>query len=123
MHSAVGGRGVNSEEIEKKKMHDELRSLVDKYELMAKRMGSSSSVEQFLTRTDHPYSEEVMAIPLLAKFKVPQIDLYDRSKNPIDHLKNFKAHMTFHGFPGEVACRLPIYTKGNSAGMVQDPSP
>ncbi|XP_040992588.1 uncharacterized protein LOC121239400 [Juglans microcarpa x Juglans regia] len=84
---------------------------------MAKRMGGSSSVEQLLTRTDLPYREEVMVVPLPPKFKVPQIDLYDGSKDPVDHLKNFKTHMTLYGFPGEVACHsFPLTLKGIARG-------
>ncbi|KAF5458728.1 hypothetical protein F2P56_022738 [Juglans regia] len=84
---------------------------------MEKRMGGSSSVEQLLTRTDLPYSEEVMAVPLPSIFKVPHIDLYDGSKDPIDHLENFIAHMTLSGFPGEVACRaFRLMLKGIARG-------
>lgn len=62
--------GVNAEELEKKRLHDELRSLVDKYEEMSRKIGGSSSVEQLLNQTDLSYSDEVMAIQLLPKFKV-----------------------------------------------------
>lgn len=67
--------GIKNEELEKKILHDKLRSLVDYYEEMTKRMRGSSSIEQLLiTCTDLPYSEEVTVVPLPFKFKVPQID-------------------------------------------------
>lgn len=62
---------MHGEELEKRKLHDKLRSLVDKYEEIARRMRGSSFVEQLLNRIDLPYGEEVMAVPLPPKFKVP----------------------------------------------------
>ncbi|XP_042958112.1 uncharacterized protein LOC122293660 [Carya illinoinensis] len=58
-----------------------------------------------------------MAVPLPPKFKVPQIDLYDGSKDPVEHLENFKAHITLHGFSEEIACRaFPLTLKGTTRG-------
>lgn len=54
-----------------------------------------------------------MPVPLLPKFKVPQVEVYDGSKNPLEHLETFKLHITLHGFPGEVACQaFPLTLKG-----------
>lgn len=68
---AYSARGTKAKEVEKKKLHDELKILVDKYEKMAKRIEMSCSMEQLLNHTDLPYSNEVMAVPLLPRFKVP----------------------------------------------------
>lgn len=46
-----------------------------------------------------------MLLPLMPKFIVPQVDLYDRSQNHIDHLENFKGHTTIHDYLKEVGCR------------------
>lgn len=37
--------GMNAKELEKKRLHDKLRSLVDKYEEMTRKIGGSSSIE------------------------------------------------------------------------------
>lgn len=59
-----------------------------------------------------PYNVDVMAAPLPLKFKVPQIEMYDGFKDNIEHLESFKAHITLHGFSGEVACRaFPLTLK------------
>ncbi|XP_042939467.1 uncharacterized protein LOC122274497 [Carya illinoinensis] len=80
-------------------------------------MGGSSSVESLLHQTDLPYSAQIMAVLLPPKFKVPQIDMYDRSKDPVDHLENFKAQTTFHGFQGEIACQaFPLTLKWTITG-------
>lgn len=81
-------RDVNDEE--KKNMQHELHDLMGKYKEMVKKVGTSSSVDQMLTGTNLPYSMEVMAMPLPPKFRVPHIDLYNGSKDPLEHLDTFK---------------------------------
>lgn len=66
--------GMNTEEIENKKLHDELCGLNDKYEEMARKMEGSSSIDQLLNFTYLPYNTKVMAVSLPPKFKVPQIE-------------------------------------------------
>lgn len=94
----------------KKRMQQELQ---DKYQEKARRVGTSSPVDEMLVSTGLPYSVIVMAMPLLPKFKISQIDLQDGSKDPLKHLDTFMAHMTLHRFPREVACRaFPLTLKG-----------
>lgn len=52
-------------------------------------------------------------MPLPPKFWVPQIKMYDGSKDPFEHLETFKAYMTLHWFPEEIACKaFPLNLKG-----------
>lgn len=84
-----------------------------KYEEMAKKLGASSLVDQLLSSKDLPYIAEVMAVLLSLKFKVVQIEMYEGSKDPVEHLKSFKAHMTLHNFLEEIACQaFPPTFKG-----------
>lgn len=76
------------------KMHLKLRELGDKYAEMAKRRGTPSTRYQLLVNTDLPYSVGVMSVPLSPKFKVHQMEVYDGSKDPLEHLEMFKAHIT-----------------------------
>lgn len=70
-------------------------------------------VDQPLTSAELPYNAEVMAVPLPSRFKVPLIDVYDGSKDPLEHLETFKAHMTLHRFSREVACgAFPLTLRG-----------
>lgn len=55
--------------------------------------------------TNLPYNAEVMAVPLLPNFEVLQMELYDETKDPLEHFDTLKAHMTLHGFPRKVACQ------------------
>ncbi|XP_042951892.1 uncharacterized protein LOC122289031 [Carya illinoinensis] len=98
-------------------MHDQLKELAGKYDEMTKKMGGSSSVESLLNQTNLPYDAQIMAMQFPLKFKVPKVDMYNRSRDPVDHLENFKAHIMLHGFPGEIACRpFPLTLKGMARG-------
>lgn len=101
-----GGGKPTFDEEEKRKMHDNLHNLMVKYEKMAKRIRSSSSIDDLLNTTNLPCSADIMIAPLSLKFKVPQIEPYDGYGDPIEQLETFKAHMTPHGFWEEVACQV-----------------
>ncbi|KAF5481765.1 hypothetical protein F2P56_002393 [Juglans regia] len=96
-----------------KNIQDKLRNLKGKYEEIARKLGTLSTMDQLHTSTGLPYMEEVMAVPIPPKFKVLAIEIYDGERDPLKHLETFRAHMTLHGFPGEVACRaFPLTFKG-----------
>lgn len=85
--------------IEKRKIHNDLHDLMDKYEKMARKIGSSLMDHQ-LSTIDLPYSAGVMVVLVSPNSKLLQIELYDGSKDSIEHLKMLKIHMVFHGFLG-----------------------
>lgn len=56
-----------------------------------------------------------MAVLLPPKFKMPLIDMYDRSRDPVDHVENFKDQVMLHSFPNEIAClTFPLTLKGTT---------
>lgn len=70
-------------------------------------------VECLLSQINLSYIERIMTVPFLPKFKLSQVDMYDKSRDLVDHLENFKAHIMLNGFPDEVACRaFPLTLKG-----------
>lgn len=108
--------------MEKKRISNEIKELVEKYAEMEKQLGGSSLVQNLLNQTDCitrifsfsylPYNERVMAFPLSQKFNILQMDMYDRSKDLVGHLENFRAHIMLHGYVGEIACRaFPLTLK------------
>lgn len=65
-----------------------------------------------------------MVISLTHKFKVPQIDMYHGSKDPIDYLKNFKAHIMLYDFVDEIACRAFLLAlRGTTRGLFETLKP
>ena len=53
----------------------------------------SSDLDDFVHRTDSPFTALVTSFPLPPKFRMPQVENYDGSKNPLDHLESFKTLM------------------------------
>ena len=52
-----------------------------------------NNLDKLVHRTNSPFTTPVTSFPLPAKFHMPQIEAYDRSKDPLDHLESFKTLM------------------------------
>ena len=66
-----------------------------------------------IRRTDSPFTTEVLNRPLPSKFRLPQLESYDGSKDPLDHTESFKTLMLLQMIPNEVMCRaFPKTLKG-----------
>lgn len=51
-----------------------------------------ATIDELIQRTDHPFTPEVMARPLSDKFKLPQMEMFDNSRDPLDQLEAYKTH-------------------------------
>ena len=66
-----------------------------------------------MQQTESPFTAEVLHFPLPAKFKMPQIEAFDGTKDPVDHLNTYKNQMELHGYQDIVRCRaFAITLKG-----------
>ena len=64
---------------------DELRSVMkDK---------GGENLDGMIQRTDSPFTTKVLNHSLPPKFRLPQLESYDGSKDPLDHIESFKALM------------------------------
>ena len=73
----------------------------------------SSDLDDLVNRTNSPFTASVNSFPLLHKFRMRQIDSYDRVKDPLDHLETFKTLMHLQGVTDEIMCRaFPTTLKG-----------
>ena len=71
-------------------------------------------LEALKIKSEHPYesdfntapafTSEIMEEPIPPQFKMLQIELYDSSTDPLDHLKAFKALMLLHGANDGTLC-------------------
>ena len=52
----------------------------------------------------------VLNFPLPAKFRMSQIETFDGTKDPIDHLNTYKNQMELHGYQDPVRCRAFVIT-------------
>lgn len=61
-------------------------------------------VDDLLLNTNLPFTKRVMRFPLLEKFKVPHIKMYNGSDDPAEHLVTYQTHHVLHRTPDEIAC-------------------
>ena len=73
----------------------------------------SSDLDNLVHRTDSPFIASISSFPLPPKFQMPQVESYDGSKDPLDHLESFKTLMHLQRVADEIMCKdFPITLKG-----------
>ena len=60
------------------------------------------SMDTLVQQTESPFITEVLHFPLPAKFRMLQIEAFDRAKDPVDHLNTYKNQMELHGYQDPV---------------------
>ena len=70
----------------------------------------STNLDKLVQWTDSPYTALVTSFPLPAKFRMPQVEAYDGSQDPLDHLESFKTLMHLQGVPDEIMCQAFLTT-------------
>ena len=73
----------------------------------------SSDLNDLVHRTDSPFTASITSFPLPPKFCMSQVENYDGSKDPLDHLESFKTLMHLQGVLDEIMCKaFPTMLKG-----------
>ena len=70
----------------------------------------SSDLDELVHQTDSPFTTPVTLFPLLSKFHMPQVEAYDGSKDPLNHLESFKTLMHLQGVADKIMCRAFLTT-------------
>jgi hypothetical protein len=75
---------------------------------MAKIVNScyTPAFENSLEGKHFSFTTKVIEISSPSKFKIPQIEAYNDSKDPLDHIETYKAHMFFQGHPTTSCVKL-----------------
>ena len=73
------------------------------------------TMDTLVQQTEPPFTAEVLHFPLPAKFRMPQIESFDGTKDPIDHINIYKNQMELHGYQDPVRCRAFAITLQGSA--------
>uniref|UniRef100_A0A2N9F216 Uncharacterized protein n=1 Tax=Fagus sylvatica TaxID=28930 RepID=A0A2N9F216_FAGSY len=95
-------------EQEIKMMKAQLGEMKDEFKGRATR-----NLDTLVHRTDSPFTEKVISFPLPSKFRMPSLENFDGTKDPLDHLESFKTMMCLQGVPDEIMCRaFPTTLKG-----------
>ena len=73
------------------------------------------SMDALVQQTESPFTVGVLHFPLLAKFRMPQIETFDGMKDPVDHLNTYNNQMELHRYQDPIRCRaFAITLKGPS---------
>lgn len=71
------------------------------------------TVEELVSKTDTPFTPAVMKVPLPHKFKMPVLESFDGTRDPLDHLETYKALMDLQVVPDQIICKaFPTTLKG-----------
>ena len=71
------------------------------------------SMDTLVQQTESPFTAGVLHFPLPTKFRMPQIEAFDGTKDPIDHLNAYKNQMELYGYQDPIRCRaFTIMLKG-----------
>ena len=71
------------------------------------------SMDALVQQIESPFTTGLLHFPLLAKFRMPQIEAFDETKDPVDHLNTYKNQMELHGYNDPVRCQaFSITLKG-----------
>ena len=68
------------------------------------------SMDALVQQTESPFTAGVPHFPLPAKFRMPQIETFDGTKDFIDHLNTYKNQMELHGYQDPIRCRAFVIT-------------
>nr|XP_023911732.1 uncharacterized protein LOC112023350 [Quercus suber] len=98
--------GANSNLLkEMRKKMDELRNAI--------KGKMNQSMDRMVKKMDSPFSSAVQECPVPSKFRLPQLEPFDRLKDPLDHLNTFKTTLGLQQPPDEILCRsFPTTLKG-----------
>ena len=73
----------------------------------------AKNLDDLVHGTDSPFTKTVTSFPLPSKFRMPTLETFDGSKDPLDHLESFKTMMCLQGVPDEImCCAFPTTSKG-----------
>ena len=88
-----------------RKEMDELRSAIKEK--------TGRNLDYMVRKIDSPFTTAVLECLVPSKFHLPQLEPFDRLKDPLDHLNTFKTTLSLQQPPNEILCRFfPTNLKG-----------
>jgi hypothetical protein len=99
--------------------YDALSKTIDQ-----KRDGKESLMDNLFQHKESIFTEEVSNFDLPGRFKVPDIPVFSGSEDPVEHLDNFRSHVSLHKTPDAVACRaFPLTLSGKARDWLRNLTP
>ncbi|XP_062170604.1 uncharacterized protein LOC133876353 [Alnus glutinosa] len=89
-----------------------------------KRDGKEFLVDNLFQHKESIFTEEVSNFDLPGRFKVPDISIFSGSEDVVEHLDNFRSHVSLHKTPDAVACRaFPLTLSGKARDWLRNLPP
>ena len=66
---------------------------------------ASVSMDALVQQSESPFTAGVLHFPLPTKFRMPQIEMFNGTKDPIHHLNTYKNQIELHGYRDPVRCK------------------
>ena len=63
------------------------------------------TMDTLVQQTESPFTAKMLHFPLPTKFRMPQVEVFDGVRDPVDHLNTYKNQMELHGYQDPVRCR------------------
>ena len=74
---------------------------------------TTMNLDGMIKRTNSPSTTSVLECPLPPKFCFPQLEVYNGTKDPLDHIGAFKTILNLQQTPNVVICRsFPTTLRG-----------
>lgn len=74
---------------------------------------TAMNLDGVLKRTNSLFTTSVLECPLPSKFRLPQLEFYDSTKDPLDYIWAFKRILNLQQTSDEVICRsFPATQRG-----------
>ena len=73
------------------------------------------SLDRMVRATDSPFTMKILECPVPSKFQLPQLEPFDRLKDPQDHLNTIKTTLGLQQLPGEILCHSFLTTLKGAA--------
>ena len=68
------------------------------------------NLDSMIKRINSSFIASVLECPLPPKFRLLQLEIYDGTKDPLDHTGAFKTILSLHQTPDEVICKTFLAT-------------
>jgi hypothetical protein len=97
-----------------------------KYDALSKTMDHKRGVKESLVdnlfqNKEFIFTDEVTDFDLPRRFKVPNISIFLGCEDPVEHLDNFRSHVSLHKTPDVVACRaFPLTLSGKARDWLRN---
>ena len=108
LHHPQQGAGEQSWEQRFKSLQQELSRVKE-----VVRGRAPDTMDTLVQQTESPFTAKVLHFPHLAKFRMPKVEAFDGTRDPVDHLNTYKNQMELHWYQDPVRCKaFAITLKG-----------